>query len=87
MSETRLHTVFGLLFVASFFLSDQVTKALPTWREPQVGVLSLVVALLWVVVLFMKRGSALVDELKILRDRIERLERRHDALEDEVARS
>ena len=63
----------------------QLLKAMPAWRDPEIGLLSLVVALLWVVVFFMKRGSAMVDELKVLRDRVERLERKHDALEDEVA--
>lgn len=83
MNEARLHTIFGVLFVLTFFGSEQVAKALPTWNDPKVGLLSFVVALIWLVLFFMHRGSALTDELKVVRDRLDRTEQRLRVLEDE----
>ncbi len=82
MSEARMHTVFGILFVVSFFGSDQLSKVLPEWNDPKVGLISLVIALIWLVVFFLARGGAMLDEFKVIRDRLERLERKLDALEE-----
>ena len=83
MNEARLHTVFGVLFVLSVFLSEQLGKILPTWNDPKLSLLSFVVAVLWLVLFFMHRGSSLADEVKVLRDRLERAENRLRQLEDE----
>lgn len=83
MSEGRLHVVFGILFVVSFFGSDQLQKVLPTWNDPKVGLISFVIALIWLVAFFMQRGGALLDEIKVLRDRVERAESKLVALEDD----
>jgi hypothetical protein len=85
MKEARLHTVFGLLFVLSFFGSDQLQKLLPTWYDPKIGLISFVVALLWLTTFFLNLGKALLDEQRVLRDRVERLENKVAALEDERA--
>lgn len=85
MSEARLHTLFGVLFVLSVFLSEQIEKVLPTWNDPKLGLLSFVVAILWLVLFFMSRGSTLGDEVKVLKDRVERMEQRVRSLEDEQA--
>lgn len=84
MSEARLHTVFGLLFVLSFFGSDQLKRIVPSWYDPKVGLLSLVVAVLWLTRFFLARGRALADENKVLRDRVERLEHKVEALRDQA---
>lgn len=83
MSEARLHTVFGLLFVLSFVGSTQIEHLLPTWNDPKIGLLSFVVAVIWLTLFFIGRGSALLDELKVVRDRLERIEQKVRALEDE----
>lgn len=83
MSEARFHTIFGLLFVLTFFGSDQLERHLPVWNDPKVGLLSFVVALIWLTLFFMYRGSALQEENRVMRDRIERTENRLSALEDE----
>jgi hypothetical protein len=83
MNEARLHTLFGVLFVLSVFLSEQVEKVLPTWNDPKLGLLSFVVAILWLVLFFMSRGSTLNDDVKVLKDRVERMEHRVRSLEDE----
>ena len=83
MNERRMHAVFGLLFVASVFASDQLDRHVPAWNDPKIGLLSFLIALVWLVSFFVARGNALVDENKILRDRVERLETKVRWLEDE----
>ncbi len=85
MTDHRLHAVFGVLFILSFFLADVAKKALPSWSDPTVGVLSLAVALIWLTTFFLTRGKVLEDELVVLRDRLDRADRRIKALEDELA--
>ena len=83
MNERRMHAVFGFLFIASVFASDQLDRYVPAWKDPKVGLLSLLIALVWLVSFFVARGTALLDEIKILRDRVERLENKVRWLEDE----
>ena len=47
MSNLKLHLLFALLFVGSFFVSEQFQKILRTWKDPKVGLLRLVIALTW----------------------------------------
>lgn len=83
MSEGRMHAVFGVLFVLSFFVSDQARKMLPTWYDPQIGLLSLAIALLWLARFFLGRGKELAEQVMVLKDRLERVDRKIRALEDE----
>ena len=83
MSETRVHTIFGILFVLSFFGTEQIAKLLPTWNDPKVGLLSFVIGVLWLTMFFLGRAKPIVDEMKVVRDRLERIENRLQRLEDE----
>jgi len=85
MSDHRLHAVFGVLFILSFFVDDIARKALASWSDPTVGLLSLAVALIWLASFFLSRGKVLEEELKVMRDRLDRADRRIKALEDELA--
>lgn len=79
--ESIFHFVFGTLFVVSFLGSPKLEEWI-AWNDPKLGLLSFAIALIWLTAFFMQRGSALVDELKVHKDRIERLERRLRELED-----
>jgi len=81
----QLHLVFGLLFIGSIFLSGQAKKILPTWNDPEIHLLSLAVALLWLGTVFQRKIKALDDRCKVLKDRMERAESKIDWLEREKA--
>jgi hypothetical protein len=81
----QLHLVFGLLFIGSFFLSGQAKKVLPTWNDPEIHLLSLAVAFLWLGTIFQRKVKALDDRCKVLKDRLERAQAKIDWLEREQA--
>lgn len=80
--ESLFHFVFGTLFVLSFLGSPKLAEWFPAWHDPKLGLVSFAIALIWLTAFFMQRGSALLDELKVQRARIERLERQVRELED-----
>ncbi len=79
----QLHLVFGLLFIGSIFLSRQAQKLLPTWNDPEIHLLSLAIAFLWLGTIFHRKVKALDDRCKVLKDRLERAEAKIDWLERE----
>ncbi len=81
----QLHLVFGLLFIGSIFLSNQAKKILPTWNDPEIHLLSLAVAFLWLGTIFQRKVKALDDRCKVLKDRLERANAKIDGLERDKA--
>lgn len=81
--EGVLHAVLGTLFIVSFLASPKLEGILPAWHDPKLGLISFAIALIWLTAFFLSRGTALLDELKVQKDRIERLERRLRELEDD----
>ncbi len=83
--EARLHAVFLILFVLSFWLERRAPGWLGTWNDPGVKLLNLGIAATWAVSFFLARFRDLREEILALRARLERTERRLKALEDEEA--
>ncbi len=81
----QLHLVFGLLFIGSIFLSSQAKKILPTWNDPEIHLLSLAVAFLWLGTIFQRKVKSLDDRCKVLKDRLERAQAKIDWLERDKA--
>ena len=80
--EFRLHVAFFLLFVCSLYLDPVMLKILPAWKPPPVTFFSVVVAVLWLAVFTIRRLRLASDRMKVLQDRVERVERRCRELED-----
>jgi len=81
--EARLHAIFALLFVMSFWIAKEGRSLLGTWNDPSIGLLNLGVAATWVVSFFLHRFKDMRDQILVLRDRMERAERKLRVLEDE----
>lgn len=86
VSERNFHLLMGALLLASLLLDRGVRGVLPSWNPPAVGLASLVLGLVWVGLFAAYRGRLLDDELRVLRDRAERSERKIAALEDTIRR-
>lgn len=84
-TDTRLHLVFAVLFIGSFFLDEQMSKLLPTWSDPKVGLLSYVIGIFWMGSLILDRVRELQNKNRVLEDRIDRNKNKIRALEDELA--
>ncbi|MCB9892745.1 MAG: hypothetical protein H6832_13385 [Planctomycetes bacterium] len=81
--ESRFHLVFAALFVLSFVAGSTLDEWGPAWRDPQVRLSSFAIGVIWLTAFFMRRSKSFLDQQKVLRDRIERLEHRLRDLEDE----
>lgn len=82
LSENHFHLLMGALVVGSLFLDDAARRGLPTWTMPKIGLLTFALGLCWVALFAGYRMRNLHDRMKVLEDRLERVDRRADALED-----
>ncbi len=86
LSESRFHMVMGIAVAGSLFLDRGFTAILPTWNPPDVGLITLVLGLVWVGLFAAHRANEGRDFRTVVDDRLDRLERRLDALEDHANR-
>lgn len=86
MSERSFHLLMGALLFASTFLDRVVRSMLPAWNPPAVSLLTLVLGLVWVGLFAAYRMRLLDEQVRVLRDRADRAERKIAALEDAVRR-
>ncbi len=86
LSETQFHMAMGVAVVGSLFLDQGIGAILPTWNPPQVGLITLVLGLVWVGLFAAHRISHCQDAQRVAEDRLDRMQRRLDALEDEIRR-
>lgn len=84
LGERGFHLLLGTLFLLALAFETLAERHLPTWNPPQVGVLTLVVGLAWVARLTAWRAELQNERNRVLTDRIERLERKLAALEDDA---
>ena len=83
VAEHRFHLVMLGLLVTSLFLDGWLEKG--AWDSPRISMITLAIVGVWGFV-FAQRLLALRDQRRrVLKDRIERLERRVDQLEREAA--
>ncbi len=86
LSESRFHLVMGIAVAGSLFLDRGFRAILPTWNPPDVGLVTLVLGLVWVGLFAAHRANEGRDVRTVVNDRLDRLQRRLDALEDHANR-
>ncbi|MEZ5987603.1 MAG: hypothetical protein R3F30_00455 [Planctomycetota bacterium] len=82
--DLRLHLLFAVLFIGSFFLDEQMRGLLGTWKDPSIGLLSYAIGIFWMASLLLDRLRAVEDRNRVLRDLVDRHEHKIRALEDEL---
>lgn len=73
----------GALLLASFFLDQQASDS-AMWQSPKVSMVSLVIAMVWLGRLVWNIKVEASQREKVLKDRIERLERKLVIFEDDA---
>jgi hypothetical protein len=84
VSERNFHLLMGALLLGSVLLDRLMRAALPAWQMPQVTLLTLVLGLIWIGLFTVHRVRTLQERLRVLEDRLQRNERKADALEVEL---
>lgn len=82
--EHRFHWLMGALFLGSTFVDQGMARLVSSWNPPQASLITVVIGLVWVGRLVVWRGDRAGERERVLDDRIERLERKIGALEDEL---
>lgn len=80
--ENQFHLLMAGLAVGSLFLDQFAQKALPTWTMPKIGLVTFALGLCWVALFAGHRVRNLHERMRVLEDRLQRVDRRADALED-----
>ncbi len=84
VGERSFHLLLGTLLVLSLLVGRYAHAWFPGWNPPQVDVITLAIGLVWVGRYAAWRGELGEETKKVADDRFTRLERRLDALEDEL---
>lgn len=83
-NDTSFHLRMATLLVASLFLEHLAATRLTHWSAPQIGVITFVLGLAWVTLTGFHQSKDQADKVRVLEDRVERLQLQVEALEDEL---
>lgn len=86
VNESNFHLLMGAALFASTFVDRAIRAAFPGWNPPEVSLLTLVIGLLWVAVFVGYRMRGQHDDVRVLRERVDRAEQRMAAMEDHLRR-
>jgi hypothetical protein len=85
--DVPFHLRMAALVVASLFVEHLAARHVPNWSSPQIGVITFVLGLVWVALAAFHHAKATQQRVRVLEDRVERLQQLTDRLiEDERAR-
>ncbi|HEB54626.1 MAG TPA: hypothetical protein ENI87_15360 [bacterium] len=71
-NDTAFHLRMAALLVASLFLEHLANTRLEHWSAPQIGVVTFVLGLTWVVLFAAHYGNELQRRIRVLEDKLER---------------
>lgn len=86
MNENKFHWLMGALLLGSCFLDPLMLQVLTTWDPPQPSFATTVIGLIWVGRYSAWRLELAEESRRVLSSRIEQLEHRSTAVEDELRR-
>ncbi|MBK8096320.1 MAG: hypothetical protein IPK26_04390 [Planctomycetes bacterium] len=86
LDEKQFHAVMAFLVLGSLVLDEQVKRVLPVWDAPKVTIVTFALGLVWVGLFAAYRLRTLAQAITVLHERLDRLQRRADALEDDTRR-
>lgn len=86
LTEPQFHMLMALLVIGSLFLDQHVTKILPTWNMPSIGLVTFLLGMVWVTLFAAHRFRNLQERITVLEDRLDRNIAHTTALEDDSRR-
>ena len=72
------------LVIASLFLEHLANTRLPNWSSPEIGVVTFVLGMAWIALFSMHHGVALQDRIRVLEDKLDRVNQLAERLADET---
>ncbi len=81
--DTSFHLRMATLLIGALFLEHLAATRLSSWSAPQIGVIAFVLGLAWVALTGFHHGKTLEERLRVVEDRLQRLQQRTEALEDD----
>lgn len=79
--EQNFHLMMGGVFLTTVIVEQFAQRLLPSWNPPDVGILTLVAATVWVARYAAWRNELSEEQHRVLISRVERLERTNEELE------
>ena len=83
LQENQFHLIMAVLLVGSLFLDQLAASVMGAWNPPEIGFVTFVLGMVWVALLATHRAEIAREKLDVMQDRLERMERKLNAWEDE----
>lgn len=71
-NDTAFHLRMAALVVGSLFLEHLAVRHLPAWTSPQIGVITFVLGLAWVLLAAFQHARTTQERLRVLETRLDR---------------
>ncbi len=84
LGERQFHVLMGALLLGSLFLDRLMQNAISTWFSPSVGIVTLALGLVWVGLFAAFRARQADERVRVVEDRLERLQQLVRSLEDDA---
>lgn len=82
--DTSFHLRMATLLVAALFVEHLAAQRLPLWNSPRIGVVAFVLGLAWVAMTAFHATREQQARIRLLTDKVERLQAHVDALADDA---
>ena len=83
-NDTAFHMRMAALVIVSLFLEHLANTRLPNWSSPQIGIVTFVLGLAWVVLFAIHLNQALQDRIRVLEDKLDRVNQLAETLADDT---
>ncbi|MFT4840273.1 MAG: hypothetical protein ACI8UD_000632 [Planctomycetota bacterium] len=83
-NDTPFHMRMAALLIASLFLEHMANTRLDNWSSPQIGIVTFVMGMAWIMLFTMNHGVSLQDRIRVLEDKLERTNQLAEMLADET---
>jgi len=83
-NDMSFHMRMAALVIASLFLEHFANTRLPNWSSPEIGIITFVLGMAWVMLFAMHHGVTLQDRIRVLEDKLERTNQLAEMLAEET---
>lgn len=83
-NDTPFHMRMAALLIASLFLEHMANTRLDNWSSPQIGIVTFVMGMAWIMLFTMNHGVSLQDRIRVLEDKLERTTQLAEMLAEET---
>ncbi|MCR9246615.1 MAG: hypothetical protein NXI31_16405 [bacterium] len=82
-NDTNFHLRMAALLVIGLFLDHLAEQNLTHWSSPRIGIVPFALGLAWAGLFTWHVANVLLQRIRVLEDRLERLDQRTEVIEDD----